>query len=113
MKKLVWISYDLSVKGDYEGLYAWLDDHDAKECGDSIASFSWDDKDNGDIPSQVKESLLSNFEYDEKKDRIYIIYKKETEGKTTVSGKFILGRRKANPWTGYGMVEKEEEYEEY
>ena len=26
----VWISYDLGVRGDYEGLYAWLDAHDAK-----------------------------------------------------------------------------------
>ena len=31
----VWISYDLGIRGDYEGLYAWLDSHRAKECGDA------------------------------------------------------------------------------
>ena len=31
----IWISYDLGVRGDYEGLYAWLDSHGAKECGDT------------------------------------------------------------------------------
>jgi hypothetical protein len=30
----VWISFDLGVRGDYEGMYAWLDTHNAKECGD-------------------------------------------------------------------------------
>ena len=35
MKHFVWISFDLGVKGDYEGMYAWLDSKDAKECGDS------------------------------------------------------------------------------
>jgi len=37
MKKAVWISYDLGIKGDYQGLYSWLDDHDAIECGNSVA----------------------------------------------------------------------------
>jgi len=37
MHTAMWMSYDLGVKGDYEGLYAWLDDHDAKECGNSVA----------------------------------------------------------------------------
>ena len=108
MKKPVWISYDLSVKGDYEGLYTWLDDHEAKECGDSNAFFLWDDIGIGDIPSQVKESLLLSFSYDGKKDRIYILYEKEKEGKKTIGGKFILGKRKANPWTGFGSSKEED-----
>ena len=112
MKIPVWISYDLSVKGDYEGLYAWLDDHDAIECGDSIAFFLWNDTGIGDIPSQIKESLLASIDYDEKKDRVYVIYKNEMEEKNTINGRFILGKRKANPWTGFSS-NKEEEYEEY
>ena len=108
MKKSVWISYDLSVSGDYEGLYTWLDDHEAKECGDSNAFFLWDDTGSGDIPSQVKEALLSSFSYDGRKDRIYITYEKEKEGKRTISGKFILGKRKANPWTGFGSSKGED-----
>jgi hypothetical protein len=38
MHTVMWMSYDLGVKGDYEGLYAWLDDHEAKECGNSVAA---------------------------------------------------------------------------
>lgn len=34
--KTIWISYDLGVGGDYEGLYAWLDNNEATECGDSL-----------------------------------------------------------------------------
>jgi hypothetical protein len=32
MKKAVWISFDLGVQGDYEGLYGWLDRLDAQTC---------------------------------------------------------------------------------
>ena len=39
MTKAIWMSYDLSMMGDYEGVYSWLDDHDARECGDSAAYF--------------------------------------------------------------------------
>ena len=42
MKRAVWISYDLGVQGDYEGLYAWLDEHQAKECGDSLAFLNYE-----------------------------------------------------------------------
>lgn len=45
MKKAIWISYDLGVKGDYEGLYAWLDDHKAIECGDSVAFINYSVRD--------------------------------------------------------------------
>jgi hypothetical protein len=34
-----WLSFDLGVRGDYEALYEWLDALDAKECGDSVATF--------------------------------------------------------------------------
>ncbi len=44
MKKTIWLSYDLGVKGDYEGLYAWLDDHGAIECGESVAFFNFEIK---------------------------------------------------------------------
>lgn len=33
MEVRVWLGYDLGVKGDYPGMYAFLDDHDAIECG--------------------------------------------------------------------------------
>jgi hypothetical protein len=36
LKKTIWLSYDLGIRGDYKGLYEWLDNHEAKECGDSV-----------------------------------------------------------------------------
>ena len=41
MGKFIWLSYDLGIRGDYESLYSWLDDHEAKECGDSVAFLSF------------------------------------------------------------------------
>ena len=111
MKVPIWLSYDLSVRGDYEGLYAWLDNHDAKECGDSIAFIMWDDNGIEEIPKQVQNSILNSFNYDKRKDRIYIIYQKEASGKISSSGKFILGTRKANPWQGFASGEEEVEDE--
>lgn len=105
MKTAVWLSYDLGAKGDYEGLYVWLDNHEAKECGNSIAYVLWEDNGIADISEQIRNSLLENFEYDKKKDRIYIIYRKNDGEKIT--GKFIFGSRKANPWEGFGPCEEE------
>ena len=39
VKQLVWLSFDLGVNGDYDGMYTWLDAYKAKECGDSMATF--------------------------------------------------------------------------
>jgi hypothetical protein len=41
MQKTIWISFDLGVKGDYEQLYAWLDNHGAKECGPNLATLRY------------------------------------------------------------------------
>ena len=41
MQKTIWISFDLGVKGDYEQLYAWLDNHEAKECGPNLATLRY------------------------------------------------------------------------
>jgi hypothetical protein len=90
----VWLSYDLGVKGDYTNLYLWLDEHKALECGDSIATFSWDNND--DIKEGIKESLKSNIEF-KKNDRVYLIFKKEAGNYT---GSFIIGKRKPSPWKG-------------
>lgn len=35
MESAIWISYDFGVREDYEGIYTWLDEHGAIECGDT------------------------------------------------------------------------------
>jgi hypothetical protein len=52
IKKIAWMSFDLGVQGDYEGLYRWLDAQGARECGDNLALFSFASK--KDLPAEVK-----------------------------------------------------------
>jgi hypothetical protein len=95
MEKAVWLSFDLGIKGDYEGLYQWLDAHGAIECGDSVAFFKIKSE-GSDLPGEIKKSLQQSMEIDAKKTRIYIIYQKDKSTK----GSFLFGQRKASPWVG-------------
>ncbi len=98
MKKAVWLSYDLGVRGDYTSLYEWLDNLDAKECGDSIAFFKYEVKSGEVLKNKIKKDLSDNVTL-EKRDRIYIMY---LDSKKKMKGSFIFGRRKSSPWEGYG-----------
>jgi hypothetical protein len=105
LNQSIWISYDLGVSGDYEGLYSWLDDLDAKECGDSVAfinTYNYEsnliDYFKADIKSKVKLR---------QRDRIYLWFKKD--GVLNITGKFIFGNRKASPWEGCGSQETDVE----
>lgn len=102
MKKAIWLSYDLSVKGDYEGLYEWLDDHEAIECGESVAFFNFDIKNPDKLIEELKKDISDSVNLS-KRDRIYVIRK---EGEK-IKGKFIFGKRKSSPWIGYGSEETE------
>lgn len=95
MKQSVWLSFDLGVKGDYEGMYQWLDKLDAKECGDSFAFFEYPYK--NDLLEDLKNDIQAAIEVT-KKTRIYIIYYGSSNKPV---GKFIIGNRKSSPWTGY------------
>ena len=100
----IWMSYDLGVSGDYEGLYAWLDDHNAKECGNSVAWFSFSHE--GDTMESLIESLKAEIESVvslNRRSRIYVIYVDVDDDKTR--GRFIIGGRKSAPWDGFGMHE--------
>lgn len=101
MKNIVWLSFDLGVQGDYEGLYEWLDKHKAKECGGSIACFSYESL--GAVPDSILMDLKSAVKLTGK-NRVYVIWM--ADGK--MKGRFILGSRKSPSWTGYAAFEKEE-----
>lgn len=92
----VWISYDLGVRGDYEGLYAWLDAHDAKECGDSLAVLAYSH--DGALLDKLKADIKKHVTID-KRTRIYVVYRDKATGKN--KGRFIFGARRAPVWTGY------------
>lgn len=105
MKRTIWISYDLGVKGDYEGLYAWLDNHGARECGNNVATFPYHFQENA--IEELKDDLLGSVDLD-KHDRIYVIWRENGKMK----GQFLSGKRKAAPWSGYGSQEPEIDEEE-
>ena len=97
-RKLFWLSYDLGLKGDYSSLYTWLDTMQAKECGNSIASF-WFEYDSN-YTKELKESLEVAIEVN-KNYRFYLIWRSVKDAKTSVTGQFLFGKRKPAPWEGY------------
>lgn len=105
MRKSIWLSYDLGVRGDYEGLYVWLANHDAVECGDSFAYFTTEIK-GSNVASSVTTDLKESVKF-APRDRIYIIWRQGH----TIKGRFILGRRKNPPWVEYRVrgLSKDEE----
>ena len=104
MQSAIWLSFDLGVRGDYEGIYAWLDSNGAIECGDSMAHLKYEHS--GDLITDLKADLKNSVGIT-KKTRIYIIYR-DTE-KDTWKGKFIIGTRKAAPWSGFGSSGEQDE----
>ena len=95
--KTFWLSYDLGLKGDYEGLYQWLDEHQAKECGVALAVFKRNV--GNDFVDSIKSELNEKVQF-EKGDRVYLIWR---DGKLN-KGKFIVGGRKRAPWEGYAST---------
>jgi hypothetical protein len=98
-EKTFWISYDLGIRGDYTGLYSWLDKLGAKECGDSMAVIKATIK--GNIVLTLKSDLKKKVRLS-KTDRIYLIYRDSETG--VVKGNFLFGGRKRAPWEGYGQT---------
>lgn len=95
VKTALWISYDLGVSGDYEGIYAWLDGQGAKECGDSFA-FLKAYECQGDIVESLRKDIKAAVKL-EKRARIYVVYQSGSKTK----GVFLVGGRKKSPWEGY------------
>lgn len=101
MKSRVWLSYDLGIDGDYENLYSWLDSKEAVECGDSCASFIYTFKKN--LVQELQRDLKANIQL-RSKNQVYIISVRSNK----IFGKFIFGKRKRAPWTGYEAESAEE-----
>src|SRR5712691_11842361 len=96
MKSAIWINFDLGVRGDYGSLFTWLDEHEAKDCGDSLAFLNYEYSGSlvKTITSELEKILLPT-----KQVRIYLIYRDKDTKK--MRGLFIIGGRKASPWFGY------------
>ena len=94
-----WISYDIGVGGDYEGMYEWLDDNSATECGSSVAFVKQYDCDGEDLIRALERDIKATVKID-KRSRIYVILRVGDQ----IKGKFLFGNRKGTPpWDGYGQ----------
>jgi hypothetical protein len=104
IKKRVWISYDLGIVGDYESLYWWLDEQNAKECGLNVATFELEVAEEN-LVSYLQENISKQVKI-EKNNRLYLIYLQTSTGK--MKGEFLFGSRKRAIWQGYAMSKSEE-----
>ena len=96
MKQIVWLSYDIGEDGDFSNLYSWLKEHDAQECGNSVAFFTFESE-ASDFDGFMEE-LMQSIEHEvnlTEGNRLYAISKKGEH----MAGRFIYGRRKeSTPW---------------
>ena len=102
--KLIWLVFDLGVKGDYEGLYSWLDAQAARYCGDSVACFTYEYT--RDLVAELKTHLESVMTID-KKSRLYVVSSDPETNRP--KGSFLFGKRRSAPWAGYGPMSKQED----
>lgn len=104
MASNIWISYDLGASGDYEGMYAWLDDQGAIECGSSVAFIKGYDHGRERLTTALRRDIEAAVSLS-KRSRIYVIRAiKDDKDRPLVRGRFVVGGRKgAPPWDGYGQ----------
>lgn len=109
MKKVIYLSYDLGVNGDYPSLYQWLAGRKAKECGDSFCRFVYEFKTitTNETNDDTKQALME-IQRDIKETvnikpgtRIYVCSDFFYNDKVKLTGAFIIGKRKQNPWQEY------------
>jgi len=112
MELTVWLIFDLGLKGDYEGLYYWLDSHKARECSNNTAVIKFPPSMSLNLlafglENAIKNDISKSVKIGER-DRIYMIYKQGEK----IKGKFIIGKRKPAPWAGYAPLEAEDAVDE-
>lgn len=105
MLKRFWLSYDFGIDGDYDGLYGWLDEIKAVECGEGTASFQIEIGAAKDVSGSVLRKIRQQPTKLRARDRLYLVWIGE-RGK--VKGKFIHGKRRRAPWSGYAVEGAEE-----
>jgi len=100
-----WLTYDLGIDGDYDGLYAWLDSVQAKECGDSACYFEYEVR--GAEPTKAILASIKKSATLRAKDRVYLIWPKPAG--SGYKGRFFAGKRRRAPWAGYAVESSDED----
>lgn len=110
----IWLTYDLGLTGDLRGLFTFLDNNDAVECGSNNAFFKIDLQiknpfpDMGDIQRALR-ALLLQYMTINTGDRIYVVFKSDVDNNKS-GGMFIYGNRMASPWIGYRNILNNESF---
>lgn len=114
MKKTIFISYDFGLKGDYEGLFKWLDENEAEERGYGIGvikEYAYDEniiKTDNDFFKFIKDELTQRIKVGSS-DRLYMIWNSLESDK--IKAGFLFGKHKQSPWTGYAQNNQVENFE--
>lgn len=118
MDKTVFLSYDLTFDGDYDGLYRWLDNHHALECGDSLCKFTYHTDLLASLESYEEsirflnilgKDLLEHVKISNR-DRFYVISDFiDNNGNKVTAGAFLVGQRRESPWNGRGDYSMDKE----
>ena len=108
-KKTIWISFDLGVRGNYEGMYEWLDSNNARACVGELAVLKYEFE--GDLVKAIRNDL-QEVVGQSKNTRVYIIFREEEDSKK-MKGRFVIGNRRAPPWAGYAEIEGEDDSDEF
>lgn len=106
MKKVIFISFDFGLKGDYDNLYKWLDENEAVERGYGLAYIREYDVGkkiitDKDFLLHIKNELKNRIKIGPN-DRLYLIWN-GIEDKTKIRSGFVFGSPKQSPWTGYAQ----------
>ena len=96
MKQTIWLSCDLNLRGDYKSLYAWLNENDARECGDSLAVLQYEYS--NDLVQEITRDL-TNAVPDIASARVYLFFRDPETHR--MKGRFLFRQRHRSPWFGY------------
>jgi hypothetical protein len=105
MANRYWLCFDVGLTSSFEDLFSWLDDHHAQECCENLATFLHD-KGFEEVATELSQTVQKN---NGRGTRFYLIGK---VGKDKMRGRFIVGKRKASPWQGFGTETSSEEKDE-
>ena len=97
-----YLSFDLGLQSDYQGLYSWLDKFQALQCGSrSLAYFDFPINLKSPSPIEifnaVQEDLFKSFTPIQG-DSLYLVFP-DADGST--KGVYLYGNRKTAPWNGF------------
>lgn len=105
MIKNIVLTFDFGMKGDYEGLFKWLDENNAEERGYGVAvipNYHIDKNITTDLGllNSVRETLNARIKIGNS-DRIYMLW--PSLEKQTLQAGFVFGKQKQSPWEGFAQ----------